>query len=150
MIMGELKLIFLFLAYIKLNTSQKFKFMFILLQNKYNKNSHINTLSEFGNITCIWVWPIDGKVGPVEVVSFRGGEECHKASYFLHFSDTTHRDGTTTPVQVLEGNKGWSDTYYRQVSNISRTLVGNTIVDHSDVIETSPVGAAPTTSSFST
>ena len=34
---------------------------------------------------------------------------------------------------------------YRQISNISRTLVGNKIVDHSDV-----VGAAPTTSSFST
>ena len=39
---------------------------------------------------------------------------------------------------------------YRQVSNISRTLVGNWIVDHSDVVGASPVGAAPTTSSFST
>ena len=39
---------------------------------------------------------------------------------------------------------------YRQVSNIRRTLVGNQIVDHSDVVGASPVGAAPTTSSFST
>ena len=39
---------------------------------------------------------------------------------------------------------------YRKVSNISRTLVGNKIVDHSDVVGASPVGAAPTTSSFST
>ena len=39
---------------------------------------------------------------------------------------------------------------YRQVSNIRRTLVGNKIVDHSDVIGASPVGAAPTTSTFST
>ena len=39
---------------------------------------------------------------------------------------------------------------YRQVSNISRTLVGTEIVDHSDVVGASPVGAAPTTSSFST
>ena len=39
---------------------------------------------------------------------------------------------------------------YRQVSNIKRTLVGNQIVDHSDVVGASPVGAAPTTSSFST
>ena len=39
---------------------------------------------------------------------------------------------------------------YRQVSNIRRTLVGNKIVDHSDVVWASPVGAAPTTSSFST
>ena len=39
---------------------------------------------------------------------------------------------------------------YRKVSNIRRTLVGNKIVDHSDVVGTSPVGVAPTTSSFST
>ena len=39
---------------------------------------------------------------------------------------------------------------YRQVSNIRRTLVGNEIVDHSDVVWASPVGATPTTSSFST
>ena len=41
-------------------------------------------------------------------------------------------------------------TQYRQVSNIRRTLVGNKIVDHSDVVGASPVGAAPTASSFST
>ena len=40
--------------------------------------------------------------------------------------------------------------YYRKTSNISRTLVGNEIVDNSDVVGASPVGAAPTTSSFST
>ena len=39
---------------------------------------------------------------------------------------------------------------YRQVPNIRRTLVGNKIVDHSDVVGASPVGAAPTASSFST
>ena len=37
---------------------------------------------------------------------------------------------------------------YRKLSNISRTLVGNKIVDHSDVVGASPVGAAPTTSFF--
>ena len=40
-------------------------------------------------------------------------------------------------------------TIYRQTSNIRRTLVGNKIVDHSDLVGASPVGAAPTTSSFS-
>ena len=35
--------------------------------------------------------------------------------------------------------------HYRKTSNISRTLVGNKIVDNSDV-----VGASPVTSSFST
>ena len=38
---------------------------------------------------------------------------------------------------------------YRKTSNISRTLVGNKIVDNSDVVGASPVSAAPTTSSFS-
>ena len=37
---------------------------------------------------------------------------------------------------------------YRQTSNISRTLLSDNIVDHSDVVGASPVGAAPTTSSF--
>ena len=39
---------------------------------------------------------------------------------------------------------------YRETSNTRRTLVGNKIVDNSDVAGASPVGAAPTTSSFST
>ena len=39
---------------------------------------------------------------------------------------------------------------YRKTSNISRILVGNKIVGHSDVVGASPVGAAPTTSSFLT
>ena len=40
--------------------------------------------------------------------------------------------------------------YYRQNSYIRRTLAGNKIADHADVVGASPVGAAPTTSSFST
>ena len=40
-------------------------------------------------------------------------------------------------------------TIYRKISRYKRTL-GNKIVDHSDVVGASPVGAAPTTSSFST
>ena len=39
---------------------------------------------------------------------------------------------------------------YRKTSTISRTLVGNKIVDNSDVVGASPVGAASTTFSFST
>ena len=38
----------------------------------------------------------------------------------------------------------------RNTSNIRRTLVGHKGVDHLDVVGASPVGAAPTTSSFST
>ena len=39
---------------------------------------------------------------------------------------------------------------YPQTSDVRRTLIGNTIVDHSDVAGISPVGVAPTTSPFST
>ena len=39
---------------------------------------------------------------------------------------------------------------YRQTSNISCTLVGNRIVDHSNLVGASPGVAAPTTSSFLT
>ena len=40
--------------------------------------------------------------------------------------------------------------WYRQTDNINGTLVENKLVDHSDVVGAGPVGAAPTTSSFST
>ena len=47
-----------------------------------------------------------------------------------------------------------SPSGYRQISNIGRTLVGNKIVDHSDVVGAAPAGVhtgtASTTSSFLT
>ena len=54
------------------------------------------------------------------------------------------------PVRRSANNDYVCGLYCRKTSNISRTLVGNKIVDHSDVVGASPVGAAPTTSSFST
>ena len=52
---------------------------------------------------------------------------------------------------LLEGQVCLSpNRMYSQTSNISHTLIGNKLVDHSDVVGASPVGAAPTTSSFST
>ena len=51
-------------------------------------------------------------------------------------------------LKGMSGIKLWLN--YRQISNIRRTLIGNKIVDHSDVVGASAVGAAPTTSSFST
>ena len=41
-------------------------------------------------------------------------------------------------------------TTYRQIYNISGTLIGDKFVDHSDVVGASLVGAAPTLSSLST
>ena len=44
----------------------------------------------------------------------------------------------------------WDSMAQRKTSNISRTLVGNKIVDNSDVVGSAHVGAAQTTSLFST
>ena len=44
-------------------------------------------------------------------------------------------------------NQRWNIVTVKSL-NISRTLIDNKIVDHSDVAGASPVGAAPTTSSF--
>ena len=54
------------------------------------------------------------------------------------------------PTPWLAINSHVNGNIYRQTSNIRRTLVANKLVGHSDVIGASPVGAAPTTSSFST
>ena len=61
------------------------------------------------------------------------------------------------PVWVVDDVVAWiavcvmkvyHDREYHQTSNISHPLVGNKIVDHSDVVGAMPVSAAPTTSSF--
>ena len=54
-----------------------------------------------------------------------------------------------TTVEVIRASAAMQMNHC-QVSNIRRTLEGNKIVDHSDVVGASPVGASPTTSSFST
>ena len=52
---------------------------------------------------------------------------------------------------LVMNNLSWNfDKKYRQISNASRILVVNKIVEHSDEVGSSSVGAAPTTSSFST
>ena len=54
------------------------------------------------------------------------------------------------PLYLYNGNSytgKWTDW---QTFNIRHIFVGNKIVDHSDVVGASPVGAAPTTSSFLT
>ena len=65
-----------------------------------------------------------------------------------HDSDVTSLDWVRSSIWPWEYDNIFYD--YRQVSNTRRTLVGNQIVDHSDVVGASPVGAPPTTSSFST
>ena len=65
--------------------------------------------------------------------------------YSQHAQNITNVIKNDAPAQSLYGYD-----MYRKTSNIRRTLGGNKFVDHSDVVGASPVGAAPTTSSFST
>ena len=51
-------------------------------------------------------------------------------------------------IANISVHKFYSLHTYRQISNIIPTWVDNKIVDHSDIVRASPVGAAPTKSSF--
>ena len=55
-----------------------------------------------------------------------------------------------TFIAIAIANACDGNDEYCKTSNIRRTLEGNTFFYHSDVVEASPVVAAPTTSSFST
>ena len=60
---------------------------------------------------------------------------------------------THAPCSAIRDYDSSHNSYnvtYGKTSNISRTLVGNKIVDNSDVVGAPPVGTAPTTSSLST
>ena len=81
------------------------------------------------------------------------------AAWVLHFSHLHHlSERPTIEIYIYISYIWYVCIYsywcvydsYRQVSSIRRTLVGNKIVDNSDVVGASPVGAAPTTSSLST
>ena len=63
----------------------------------------------------------------------------HMSAWYTWY--TMHSSGTSCKHGML---------IYHETSNITHTLVGNIIIDNSDVVGASPVGAAPTTSSFST
>ena len=61
--------------------------------------------------------------------------------------------GWTSPLNIIKCEYSSTKTttkknMYCKISNVRCTLIGNGIVDHSDVVGASPVGAAPTTSSF--
>ena len=77
--------------------------------------------------------------------------------YTLDYVTLTNRDEHGKPInrRCYKIIFSWENNLmlihyaaYRKTSNMSHTLVGNKIVDHSDVVGVSPVGA--TTSPFST
>ena len=89
------------------------------------------------NVWCATIWgqPLDNEfmLWVANLLLVLCWQKPNKYSYIIH----TDKQPSTY------------DTY-RKTSNIRRVLVGNKIVDHSEVVGASPVGAAPTTSSFLT
>ena len=81
--------------------------------------------------------------------------------FFPFFSICTCLQLQQDLIELLQKQQQWKQTkcfqrilleyftQYRRTSSISRTLVGNKIVDNSDVVGAAPTGNAPTTSSFS-
>ena len=67
--------------------------------------------------------------------------------YLFPFQKAKKKRAATATVTSSEATQNGK---YRQISDIRRTLAGNKFADHSDVVGASPVGAAPTTSLFST
>ena len=103
------------------------------------------------SLICVWInsWINNREAG--ELRRYRAHSDVivinfwWAGSRFLHLSTSLCGLCSTNSCDTMVTTDN-----YRQVSNIRRTLVGNKIVDHSDVVGASPVGAAPTTSSFST
>ena len=75
--------------------------------------------------------------------------EDHMCTIFKWVAETSLRDKRTRIVVPAMAARWLFTATYRQTSNIRFNLAGNKTVDHSDVVRASPVGAAPTTSSFS-
>ena len=107
-------------------------------------NSHISEMG--GMIDMEWKWCESiihdhnhylwvSTVGWVDVLDNDHGD--FRCVCAIDISSLTHH--TYTPFMT-----------YRKTSNTRHTLECNIIVDHSDVVGASPVGATPTTSSFST
>ena len=95
-----------------------------------NTAKTINALHYRPFMLRVYHWCADPHKGPIRLKTF----PCH---------------GVITTLMTPD-KREHSSVDYRQVPNIRRTLVGNKIVDNSDVVGASPVGAAPTTSSLST
>ena len=116
-----------------------FMFLFALNNNGISTRTH----TTYNGNTCpgILEWLIDIK----------------RDLYFIN--NRLKENGSSRQVifrdQIIDYPTKYENVFLRCVDyrinlNVSRTLAGNKIVDHSDEIGASPVGAATTTSSFST
>ena len=113
--------------------------------------------------------PVPGLSSPVEICSCSESMHCCvqcvipfswcwsvfdrrvMAEWLGHWTQQWAEEGVFEILRpVFETGLWLMKQFAHQTSNIRCTLEGNKIVDDSDLVGTSPVGAAPVTSSFST
>ena len=101
----------------------------------------------------LWIYHIDGFVQDCSISIANALEilqSCTKPSICtLSISNVIHFTHQASGV-CCENFEDVVTGPQCQTSNIRHTLVGNKLVDHSDVVGASPIGTAPTTSSFLT
>ena len=154
---------------------QQFTSCFMILQKKSLQSHIINPLTHWGRVTHICVSKfinIHSDNGRRQAIIWASAGILLIGSLGTNFSEMVieiyifsfkkmHLKMLSVKVAAILSRGRWVKCWtvlkkymlctciYRQTSNISCTLVGYKIVDHSDVVRASPIGAAPTTSSFS-
>ena len=103
---------------------------------------------------CLWYGGCSaGPTGNVSIITvWICGCVVWEITYIQEDRTSLQKDWVSVQKDWISVQKDWISVQkdYRQSSNICHTLEDNKIVDHSDVVGASPVGAARTTSSFST
>ena len=101
-------------------------------------------------------WPVTRKMFPFDDIIMKLLQSltcCSQSAWWVspeHQCELHHPRTSSTDSSPC-GIPHWKQACkYHQTSKIRCTWVGNNIVDHSDAVGALPVGAAPTTSSFST
>ena len=103
------------------------------VQCHYNKVNFLQNPHNGHLIACLWGWDMGCLLWFKSPICVLPSVQCC-LEYHFELNCVTAAVCSTHP----------------QTSNISHTLVGNKLVDPSDVVGASPVGAAPNTSSLST
>ena len=109
----------------------------------------LNTNRNFHSRKCIWNYRLRNGSHFVQREMSQRVQALTLYRVYVQTYTWNYNNYPLVPIVVLQTTIPSIEGSYCQTSNISCTLVGKDIVDHSDVVGASPVGAAPTTSSFS-
>ena len=113
-------------------------------QRKHQSSASLAFVREIhrGPVNFPHKWPVTRKMFPFDDVIM---SKCHLQNRG-NFAHACECQATLSGMMDCSYMDDLDSMIYRQTSNISRTSVGNKIVDHSVVVRASSVGAVPTTS----